>query len=258
MTQRRHLSFWPAVGMLLCFILLQILISAGLHDFGMADYRYGDPRDSVIQVIAYGLLFSILMHLCRFGYRDLFGPISPGNTRHWLFVILGIALVLGGSWVWLAELISALDSILPKDPGSLIMLERLMGGGVISLITIAFVAPFCEEMLFRGIILRGFLAHYSASTAILLSSLLFSLVHMNWHQIPFAFVFGLFAGWLYFRSRSLWPSILAHMTQNAAALAIWPVERIAMGSNPLLSTVSLLVSVAGLRLLSARLPKAAG
>ncbi len=239
--------------MLLCFILLQILISAGLHDFGIVDYRYGDPRASVIQVIAYGLLFSTLMHLCNFGYRDLFGPISLGDICQWPLVILGIALVLGGATVWLAELISALDSILPKDPQGMVMLERLMSGGVISLITIVLVAPFCEEMLFRGIILRGFLAHYSASTAILLSSLLFSLVHMNWYQIPFTFVFGLFVGWLYFRSRSLWPSILAHMTNNAAALLNLPVEGIGTGSNPLLSIVSLCVSVAGLRLLSVRL-----
>ena len=258
MTQRRHLSFWPAVGILLCFILLQILISTGLHEFGIADYRYGDPRGSVIQVLAYGLLFSTLMHLCHFGYRDLFGPTSLGDIHHRSFVILGIALVLGGSWFWLTELITALDRFLPKDPGTLVMLERFMGGGVISFITIGVIAPVCEEMLFRGIILRGFLAHYSAITAILLSSLLFSLIHMNWFQIPFTFVFGLFLGWLYFRSRSLWPSILAHMAQNMAALTIWTMEGVAPVSNPLLSTVSLLVSVVGLRLLSVCLPKVDG
>lgn len=53
MTQRRYFSFWPTAGMLLCFILLQVLISAGLYDFGIAAYRYGAPLLSTVSLFVW-------------------------------------------------------------------------------------------------------------------------------------------------------------------------------------------------------------
>lgn len=244
--------------MLLCFIVLQMLIGLVLRDLGFLGDDYGDPKGSVAQVVSYGILFSVLMYFCNFDYRDLFGPVKITELRNLSILVLGIVLVLGGAWVWLGALLLALEQFLPVDSSSLIMLERLMGSGLITLITICIVAPFCEEMLFRGFILRCFLANYSAGSAIFLSAVLFSAVHMNWYQMPFALVFGLFAGWLYYRTRSLWPAIIAHVIHNTGAYTFWNFDDLPSQSSSSISTASVFVSLLGMRLLYTYLPQQSG
>ena len=109
---------------------------------------------------------------------------------------------------------SLIASLFPQDDPGLMMLDRLMGSGLVTLIAICLVAPFVEEMLFRGIILRGFLAYYSPSVSIILSALLFGLIHLNIYQIPAAFLLGCFFGWLFYLSKSIWPSIIGHAAHN--------------------------------------------
>jgi hypothetical protein len=88
--------------------------------------------------------------------------------------------------------------------------ERPWAGAVL----LVLVAPITEELLFRGIILAGLLARYRAPAAILISTLLFMLVHLNPWQFAGAGGLGLMAGWLYARTRSVVPCILVHMVQN--------------------------------------------
>jgi uncharacterized protein len=47
------------------------------------------------------------------------------------------------------------------------------------ILAVVVVAPIVKEIIFRGMILRGVLKHYSVRRSILLSALLFGIVHMN-------------------------------------------------------------------------------
>lgn len=88
------------------------------------------------------------------------------------------------------------------------------------LIAVAVMAPLFEELIFRGIILDGLLKRKSVIKAILLSSLLFGIVHMNpWQFVP-AFIIGIFSGWIYYRTRNLSYSILIHFVNNFSASII--------------------------------------
>ena len=59
------------------------------------------------------------------------------------------------------------------------------------------IAPVTEEVVFRGLILRGLLGRWRPAAAILFSSALFALVHFNPAQAPVALLLGLLTGWLY-------------------------------------------------------------
>jgi membrane protease YdiL (CAAX protease family) len=76
-------------------------------------------------------------------------------------------------------------------------------------------------MLFRGVILRGFLRRYSRTFAILWSAALFGIAHLNLYQFMTAFAIGVVGGWLYERCRSLWPCILLHATYNSFVTAYY-------------------------------------
>ena len=80
------------------------------------------------------------------------------------------------------------------------------------------VAPLTEELLFRGLILRGLLRHYSVRKALLASAVLFTLLHANPWQVVTPMALGLVLGWWFVRTRSLTPCLAAHALLNAMAL----------------------------------------
>lgn len=101
------------------------------------------------------------------------------------------------------------------------LLENTFSGmsrNVFGILSIAVMAPLVEELLFRGAI-QGHLQRSGKRprTAILLSALIFGLIHVNPAQVPFAFCIGLVFGWLYYRTGSVVPGILGHFLNNSIA-----------------------------------------
>ena len=84
---------------------------------------------------------------------------------------------------------------------------------------IAVVTPITEELFVRGFVMRGLMARMSPGWALVASAVIFSLFHVSPEVLIPVFVTGLLLGWLYQRTASLWPGILAHAAQNALALA---------------------------------------
>ena len=83
-------------------------------------------------------------------------------------------------------------------------------------VTLCIFAPFVEEMVFRGAILRKLLTTANRPwIAIVVSALLFALVHLNPAQMPYAFVAGIFLGWLYWRTGSIAPGVVYHCVSNS-------------------------------------------
>ena len=68
--------------------------------------------------------------------------------------------------------------------------------------------------MFRGILLRGLLTRYKPVTAVLVSALLFGLIHVRLHQVVPATLLGLLFGIVFTKSRSLIHTILLHMLSN--------------------------------------------
>ena len=73
----------------------------------------------------------------------------------------------------------------------------------------ALIPALVEELVFRGWIL-GSLRPFGERRALLLSALIFGLMHMNLTQAPFAFMLGLLFGFLYLRTGRLWPGMAVH------------------------------------------------
>jgi uncharacterized protein len=97
--------------------------------------------------------------------------------------------------------------------------------GIFSAITIIIAAPILEELVFRGIILDGLLKKYSPIKSILVSSILFGVVHFNPWQFIAAFIIGCFSGWVYYKTRKLTPSIIIHFANNLVAfIAIYSTD----------------------------------
>jgi uncharacterized protein len=79
--------------------------------------------------------------------------------------------------------------------------------------------PICEEFVFRGIILNGMLKKFSKTKSIIVTAIIFGMIHLNVPQFIAAFVFGVFAGLLYVQSRSIIACMLLHCTYNSINMA---------------------------------------
>lgn len=214
-------GFWSAVLVLALLFGLQIIITIVAYDLGYV-YEAGDPAAAgLVTVVSSGVIFSLLMSYKKLGYRELFNSSSNSMASIVLTLTLPIFLTVGGGVFWISEITNLLTLYFPVDEGEYSIFDRFMGSGVVSVLVICVIGPVIEEMLFRGIILRGFLANYTVQKSIILSSVLFALYHMNLYQIPVAFILGCFLGWLYARTRSLWPCIVAHISYNACVMWLW-------------------------------------
>ncbi len=90
---------------------------------------------------------------------------------------------------------------------------------IIFLLNICILAPVVEEVVFRGVIMNT-LRRFGDCFALLISSLLFALVHMNLVQIPNAFIMGLVIGYFTMYSGSIWTGIGIHILNNLLTMGI--------------------------------------
>ena len=91
------------------------------------------------------------------------------------------------------------------------------------MLAIAVGAPLGEEVMFRwGIMGHMLRRNVSAPLAIVVSSVLFGLLHMNPAQVFFATAMGIMLGILYWRSGNLlWPFLLHFFNNSWACLQVW-------------------------------------
>jgi len=95
-----------------------------------------------------------------------------------------------------------------------------------TLIVVACLPAMAEELLFRGVLQTELLRTGLKPIYALISvALLFALVHAQPYHILPLFVFGLFLGWMRWKSGNLWHSIAVHFANNALVLwGMWSSE----------------------------------
>ena len=90
------------------------------------------------------------------------------------------------------------------------------GGVVVVVVGVVLVAPFVEELYFRGLLLRALWGRMGRAATVVVSSVLFGLAHVQLLQLPaLVCAFGLVAGLLVVATKRLAPAIWAHAAFNS-------------------------------------------
>lgn len=101
-----------------------------------------------------------------------------------------------------------------------------MSQAPLALFVMALVGPLSEEICFRygitGTLVRQM--PRMRNIAIVVSALIFGLIHLNPAQILNATILGLFFAWLYAKTRSIWPSVVCHVANNAIAVVLFQTQ----------------------------------
>jgi CAAX protease family protein len=97
-----------------------------------------------------------------------------------------------------------------------------------TLFAAVFIAPFCEEIFFRGFVFPGLRNGMPVGAAIVLSSLLFAIAHADPGSFPVLLIIGLALAFIRWRTASIWPGMFLHMLNNGIGamsilLVMWGV-----------------------------------
>ena len=92
-----------------------------------------------------------------------------------------------------------------------------------------FVAPVFEEIIFRGFLFKVFSEMSGAAPAIVLTSVLFALLHAvqlqgNWPAVAMIFLVGCVLAFLRNRSSSLIPGLIVHMSYNGMLFGMYALS----------------------------------
>jgi membrane protease YdiL (CAAX protease family) len=236
-----------AVVLIVVLMLIEMFVSAAMFDSDfLTDADWVDVS-GLITVIGNGILFIGLMAYKRIGYRALFHPTRNSLRATLGLVSIPIVLLVPGLILAAGTVNSIVVWLFPMSPEDQTMFDEVMSSGVLAVFFACIAAPVLEEMLFRAVILRSFLRQYSRTKAILCSSVIFGLAHLNIYQFATAVAIGIVAGWLYERCRSLWPCILLHATYNSAVTLLYAHEEttLMLEDTWIYSAVAFIAAIAG-------------
>jgi len=168
----------------------------------------------IYYLLAIGIPFWIVYSIRKDKTKIDSFNVTLGNKRIIpLIAICSIVLHLG--------IVSPIVNLIPM-PESIKKVFMALGSqtGIFAFILTVVAAPILEELIFRGIILDGLLRVYSPVKSILVSSFLFGFVHLNPWQFVTGFIIGIFSGWVYYKTRSLLPSIIIHAAVNLSGFGM--------------------------------------
>lgn len=190
------------------------------------------PAEVTANLWYFALNFLFLALLFR---RWLLASVPTGRWKFWPFlqaVILGF--VLYYALTWLLGMIYQLTGIVPPSPN-----DNYLGGlaktqFTTMAISIVILAPFAEEILFRGVIF-GNLRRLSPLAAYLVSVIVFAVIHVvayipqiGWQAALLASIGylpgGIALAWTYSKADSIWASMILHAILNGMGLGLLQLE----------------------------------
>lgn len=130
--------------------------------------------------------------------------------------ILTFLMCYGGTYVsnYVGIILTQVIGAIKGSPVSNNMVEVATSSNIlVNFFIMVICAPIAEELLFRKLLIDR-TVKYGEATAILFSGLMFGLFHGNLNQFVYAFVLGLFFGFIYVKTGNIRYTILLHMLVN--------------------------------------------
>lgn len=192
-------------------MLLSLLASGLLHLFSPLRATWSQMEGWIVMLAALGGAVPMLL----LGREQGFGRLFADRERIWpVQVVLYFLMILGLQMltsVVCAPIVSWLESVGASfDKATNVATSYSTSSSM--LLYSVLIAPVCEELVYRGALLRA-LERYGRWFAIGLSALIFGLMHGNAVQFPVAFVIGLVFGYLSLKY-SLRLTIVLHVLNN--------------------------------------------
>lgn len=141
----------------------------------------------------------------------------PLTIKQFLTLIpICFCLMYGGNLLgnWLSELLTGGDAVNSLD-------RYVMDTGFLKILVIVILAPLLEELICRKLLLDR-IACYGEKISVLMSGLIFGLLHQNLFQFFYAFALGCLFGYVYLRTGRIRYTIILHTGINFLGAVVAP------------------------------------
>jgi len=213
--QRSQVAAQPAFLMYGLFVVLQLTLAALIQSasvpFGLA----------FSEVFLFAAPVVVWCHIANYRPTSFLRLTLPRPALLGIAVAVAVAnFLVAGTLQYLVRL------VLPSEIVEATDLSRFFQGltpfeATLMVVAAGGIAPFCEELAFRGYLLTVLGARYRAASAVVVTAGLFSLLHLDPVGLIARFELGVVFALLTLWARSLWPAVLAHATNNILASAIF-------------------------------------
>ncbi len=183
----------------------------------------GLPPSFIESAILSGVPFGIAwLYVARKHRRSLkvLGFVPPSSPTAYLLAFGAWFLALIGVGLW-GQLVTDIETITPPDNATPV-LEIAGGSLIVAWLLVGLWGPFVEEVFFRGFLLGGLRNRFGPWPALLISSGVFALFHILPGLYVPTFLLGLAFGWVYLKTRSIWPAVFGHTLHNSLVIvSVW-------------------------------------
>lgn len=176
-------------------------------------YYVGNSINTVVFkfVATLFILVSAKMHRVSFWSSLVFSGKIPADWKSWMLPYVGACFVF--------RLISLPNPLVPNIPFNSVFPEAAITGNIVLIFSIIFVAPFVEEILFRGFLYPALNRYTGVYPAIIITSVLFTLAHYTQLKDDFLFIVIIFVlsfiiTYIRAKTGSTWLAIIMHYVYN--------------------------------------------
>lgn len=173
-------------------------------------YKFGFWGNIILQFFALAVPLAYII-VRKLDIKDFF-PIYKPRARH----------IIGATFLWLGTLLLTIMSAIPLQrifPGSVENLNELnkifANQSFMDLVIAAAVAPaICEEFLFRGFVFSIFKKKYAPAIAIILTSILFGIFHLNFIKLVSTAILGISINYAFYVTDNMIIPAYIHFINN--------------------------------------------
>jgi membrane protease YdiL (CAAX protease family) len=200
------------LSLIILVLFAMLLYIPSLNSFFQTEL--GDNiASTIINIICLVLPFWLLKSKKSYYEPPTVMPLKTFSAVKYLFLGFGTFYVANFASSFLENVCNSIGIRLSQPDFSL---PASPVAAFVFFIRMTLVAGIFEELLFRGAVL-GNLRRFGDKTAILVSAFLFAIFHGNLIQAPFAFVLGLYLGYVACKTGNIVYPIFIHATNNGIA-----------------------------------------
>ncbi|WP_113928835.1 type II CAAX endopeptidase family protein [Bacillus sp. P14.5] len=146
--------------------------------------------------------------------------IRPFARKDWKLIILFSIVLLVGA-VIIVVLSSFVGNTWENSKTEAMQQNVTFFTFLLAFVSAAIISPIYEEIFYRGFIYRWLRTRVSFKGAVLLSSLIFTIVHIpTYNVMPVNFFSGIIFAVAYERTGSIWPPVLIHGLTNGTMVLL--------------------------------------
>lgn len=193
---------------------------------------------SGIAQILYLLVVVVVLKLRRIDFKSRCGITTVSYKEYIVPAVAAICFSLFSN---------IMQTVIPIPEAFVGGMSDDMGNSMLAFVLAIFIiAPIVEEMTFRGLIMTKLRKEFSAPISILISALLFGIIHFmagGLVTVIHAFLGGLIFALSYEKTKSILPTIVAHFFANVGGVLMSVIDDWSVTVQCVLAVIFLIVTI---------------